>query len=58
MIYGFLGAGNMASAIIRGMVKGGYKGSSINVYNITMAKSEALGRRMRRKRVPQPKRAY
>ena len=42
MIYGFLGAGNMASAIIRGMVKGGYKGSSINVYNITMAKAQAL----------------
>ena len=42
MIYGFLGTGNMASAIIRGMVKGGYKGSSINVYNITSAKAETL----------------
>lgn len=42
MIYGFLGTGNMASAIIRGMVKGGYKGSSINVYNITRAKTEKL----------------
>ena len=42
MIYGFLGAGNMAGAIIRGMVKGGFKGSSINVYNITEAKSQKL----------------
>ncbi len=42
MIYGFLGAGNMASAIIRGMVNGGYNGSSINVYNPTEAKSLKL----------------
>jgi len=42
MIYGFLGVGNMASAIIRGMVKGGFKGDEINVYNTTAAKSEKL----------------
>ncbi|MBR5468281.1 MAG: pyrroline-5-carboxylate reductase [Firmicutes bacterium] len=44
MIYGFLGAGNMASAIIRGMVKGGFKGEEISVYNTTIAKSEALSK--------------
>jgi len=42
MIYGFLGAGNMASAIIRGMVKGGFDGSEISVYNTTEAKSRKL----------------
>lgn len=42
MKYGFLGAGNMASAIIRGMVKFGIDAKEIGVFNRSLGKSIAL----------------
>lgn len=44
MKYGFLGAGNMASAIIKGMVKSGVNPREIGVFNRTEAKSIALAK--------------
>ncbi|MGE4214640.1 MAG: pyrroline-5-carboxylate reductase [Anaerotignaceae bacterium] len=42
MKYGFLGAGNMAGAIIKGMVKSGIEVTDIFVFNTNMEKSYAL----------------
>lgn len=43
MKYGFLGSGNMASAIINGMIKNGFcKGSDILVFNRTSDKAQKL----------------
>ena len=44
MKYGFIGAGNMAGTIIKGMTVGGggFDGSDIYVYNRSRGKSEAL----------------
>ena len=42
MKYGFLGAGNMASAIIKGLIKSGIEGKDIFVFNTNMEKSYAL----------------
>ena len=42
MKIGFIGAGNMAGAIIRGMVAGGFHGSDILVYDTDAAKMAAL----------------
>ncbi len=42
MKIGFLGAGNMASAIIRGMVEGGVAPASVLVYDIDPQKTYAL----------------
>lgn len=44
MKIGFLGAGNMASAIIRGMVKNGFASSSICCYDIDQPKTFSLSR--------------
>ena len=43
MKYGFIGLGNMASAIIGGMVKGGIPACDILGFNRTRAKADALG---------------
>ena len=42
MKIGFIGAGNMAGAIIRGMVGGGFRGSDILIYDTDSAKMVAL----------------
>ena len=42
MKIGFIGAGNMAGAIIRGMVSGGFRGSDILVFDTDSAKMVAL----------------
>lgn len=42
MRYGFIGSGNMAGAIIKGMVKSGVKGSDIFVFNRTRPAAETL----------------
>ncbi|MEA5082755.1 MAG: pyrroline-5-carboxylate reductase [Lachnospiraceae bacterium] len=42
MKYGFIGAGNMAGAIIKGMVKKAGSGSNITVFNTSKAKTDAL----------------
>jgi pyrroline-5-carboxylate reductase len=42
MNYGFIGAGNMASAIIKGMVKSGINSSDITVFNKSQQKADAL----------------
>lgn len=42
MKVGMIGAGNMAGAIVRGMVAGGFRGSDILVYDIDTAKQVAL----------------
>lgn len=42
MKVGFIGAGNMAGAIIRGMVGGGFRGSDIRIYDTDSAKMAAL----------------
>lgn len=42
MKYGFLGAGNMARAIIKGLVQSGINGKDIFVFNTNMEKSYAL----------------
>ncbi|MDD3570344.1 MAG: pyrroline-5-carboxylate reductase [Lachnospiraceae bacterium] len=42
MKYAFIGAGNMASAIIKGMVKSGINGSNITVFNTSKAKTDVL----------------
>lgn len=42
MKYGFIGAGNMASAIIKGMVKSGINGSNITIFNTSKAKTDVL----------------
>lgn len=42
MKIGFIGAGNMASAIVRGMVSGGVRGGDILVYDVDTAKQVAL----------------
>lgn len=39
---GFIGCGNMASAIIKGLVKSGIKGSEIAVYDLFSEKTEEL----------------
>jgi pyrroline-5-carboxylate reductase len=45
MKYGFLGSGNMASAIINGMIKNGFcKGYDILVFNRTVEKAEKLSK--------------
>ena len=36
MKIGFIGAGNMAGAIIRGMVGGGFRGSDILIYDLSL----------------------
>lgn len=42
MKIGFIGAGNMASAIVRGMVAGGIRGGDILVFDVDTAKQVAL----------------
>lgn len=42
MTYGFLGAGNMASAIIRGMTRAGVPGADILVYDVSAAALDKL----------------
>ncbi len=42
MKFGFLGAGNMSSAIIKGMVKGGLSGKEILAFNPSKEKLKAL----------------
>lgn len=42
MKYGFLGAGNMGSAIIRGMIKGGFDPKEIFVYDLLQDKLDLL----------------
>ncbi len=42
MKVGFIGAGNMAGAIIRGMVAGGVRGSDVLVFDVDTAKQVAL----------------
>lgn len=42
MKYGFIGAGNMAGAIIKGMVKKAGSGSNVTVFNTSKAKTDAL----------------
>lgn len=42
MNYGFIGVGNMASAIIRGMTAGYYTGDHIYGYNRTISKTDLL----------------
>lgn len=42
MKVGYIGAGNMAGAIIRGMVAGGVRGSDVLVYDVNTAKQVAL----------------
>lgn len=42
MIVGFVGAGNMAGAIIRGMAAGGFRGENIWVYDPDEEKLSAL----------------
>ena len=42
MKIGFIGAGNMAGAIIRGMVSGGFRGSDILIFDTDSAKMVAL----------------
>ena len=42
MKVGFIGAGNMAGAIIRGMVSGGFRGGDVLAYDIDNAKLMAL----------------
>ena len=42
MKVGFIGAGNMAGAIIRGMVSGGFRGGDVLAYDVDSAKLMAL----------------
>ncbi|NLV81901.1 MAG: pyrroline-5-carboxylate reductase [Synergistaceae bacterium] len=42
MKYGFLGAGNMGSAIIKGMLKGGFDSKKIFVYDLSKSKLDLL----------------
>ena len=42
MKIGFIGAGNMASAIVRGLVSSGVRGSDLLVYDVDTAKQVAL----------------
>ncbi|MCL2487230.1 MAG: pyrroline-5-carboxylate reductase [Oscillospiraceae bacterium] len=42
MTVGFIGAGNMAGSMIRGMVNGGFSGEDIIIYDIDAAKTAAL----------------
>ena len=42
MTVGFVGAGNMAGAIIRGMAGGGFRGENIWVYDTDEDKLNAL----------------
>lgn len=42
MRYGFLGAGNMGSAIIKGMIKGGFDSKKIFVYDLSKSKLDHL----------------
>ena len=42
MEYGFIGGGNMAGAIIAGMIKSGINGGDINVYEKNAETAENL----------------
>lgn len=44
MKFGFIGAGNMVTAIVKGMVKGGYSGEDIYLTSKTVASAAALAR--------------
>lgn len=43
---GFIGCGNMASAIIRGLIAGGRKGEEIAVYDICREKAESFAKEL------------
>ena len=48
MIYGFIGVGNMASAILRGMAKSGrFPQGTLYGYNRTLKKAQALQEEIR-----------
>lgn len=44
MKFGFIGAGNMVSAIVRGMVQGGYNGADIALTSKTIVSAEKLAK--------------
>lgn len=58
MKFGFIGAGNMVSAIVKGMTANGYDGKNIFITSKTVTSAAKLAEACRRKQLPDSRRSH